>query len=334
MENYQKLNSICLMILTFIALAVVFSMAKVILIPFVLSIFIWLIYSPVIVYLQNKFKIPRSIVLASSLIFFVGFFMLMSFFVGISVDSFIEGADQYKEKLHDLTIQIPQISTKFGFDIKSGDLQGILQKLPIMSFMKGLTGSMISFVSNTFLVIIFSLFLLTGESMSQNKPGIIQEIKDNTRKYVLTKVILSFFTALFTYIVLMLFNVEMAFMFAIFTFLLNFIPNIGSIVAVVLPIPVLLLQFNFGIQIPAILVLLFSIQTIFGNVLEPKMLGESMGLHPVTILLFLTFWGYLWGITGMFLSVPITATMKIIFSKFSITKPISELFAGKLDSIR
>jgi AI-2 transport protein TqsA len=321
------------MILTFIALAVVFGMAKVILIPFVLSIFIWLIYSPVIVYLQNKFKLPRALVLLISLFLFVGGFALITFFIGTSVDSFIKGADQYKEKLDALTYQIPLFTQKFGFEVKSADLQGMLKNLPIMSFIKGLTGSMIGFVSNTFLVIIFSLFLLTGESISNQNPGIISEIKDKTRKYVLTKVILSFFTALCTYIVLMLFDVEMAFMFAIFTFMLNFIPNIGSIIAVILPIPVMLLQFNFGIQIPAILVLLFSIQMVFGNILEPKMLGESMGLHPVTILLFLTFWGYLWGITGMFLSVPITATMKIIFSKFEMTKPISDLFSGNIDSI-
>jgi AI-2 transport protein TqsA len=60
-------------------------------------------------------------------------------------------------------------------------------------------------------------------------------------------------------------------------------------------------------------------------------MGESMGLHPVTILLFLTFWGYLWGIPGMFLSVPITATLKIILSKFEMTKPVANLFSGKFN---
>jgi len=330
MESYQKLNSVCLLILTAIALAIIFAMAKVILIPFTLSIFIWLVYSPVITFLQEKLKLPRTLALAGSLIAFVSIFVLLSFLITSSIDTFIKGADQYKDKLDALTLQVSAISIKLGFDVKSGELQDLLQKFPIMSFVKSLSGSMLGFVSNMFLVIIFSLFLLTGESLSQHKIGILEEIKSNTRKYVSNKLVLSLATGLVTYVILKLFSVEMAFMFAMFTFLLNFIPNIGSAIAVLLPLPVLLLQFDFGYQIVIVLALLLAIQTFFGNILEPKMMGESMGLHPVTILLFLTFWGFIWGVTGMFLSVPITATLKIVFSKFEITRPISELFAGNL----
>ena len=120
-------------------------------------------------------------------------------------------------------------------------------------------------------------------------------------------------------------------MFAILTFCLNFIPNIGSIIAVILPIPIILLQFGISFPFIAAIILLVAIQIAIGNILEPKLMGDSMGLHPVTILFFLAFWGYLWGITGMFLSVPITATLKIIFDKFEMTKPVAQLFAGKLE---
>ena len=123
----------------------------------------------------------------------------------------------------------------------------------------------------------------------------------------------------------------MAFMFAILTFLLNFIPNIGSIVAVIIPMPIVLLQYGANHQFILALILLSSVQTLIGNIFEPKIMGESMGLHPVTILFFLTFWGSIWGVIGMFLSVPITATLKIIFEKFSFTRPIAQLFAGRID---
>ena len=125
----------------------------------------------------------------------------------------------------------------------------------------------------------------------------------------------------------------MSFMFATVTFLFNFIPTIGSIIAVALPLPIMLLQFGFGGVFIACLALLAATQVIIGNILEPKFMGESTGLHPVTILLSLTFWGLLWGITGMFLSVPITASLRIIFSKFEMTAVIADAFAGNFKSV-
>ncbi len=121
-------------------------------------------------------------------------------------------------------------------------------------------------------------------------------------------------------------------MFAILTVLLNFIPNFGSVIATLLPIPVLLLQYGLGWQTMTVITLLFAIQFCIGNLVEPKMMGESLDLHPVTILLFLMFWGLVWGLPGMFLAVPITAILKIILSRIETTLPLSELLAGRLPS--
>ena len=126
----------------------------------------------------------------------------------------------------------------------------------------------------------------------------------------------------------------MAFMFATLTFLLNFIPTIGSIIAVLIPLPIMLLQFGFGSGFFGCLLLLGLIQISIGNVLEPKLMGDSTGLHPVTVLLSLTFWGLLWGVTGMFLSVPIMASLRLIFSKFELTSPIADAFAGDFQKLK
>ena len=191
---------------------------------------------------------------------------------------------------------------------------------------------MLALFSNTILVIIFTLFLLTGESASKHELGTFEEIKRSIAKYVSTKLLLSLVTGGLSYIVFLIANLELAIMFGMLTFLLNFIPNIGSIIAVILPIPVLLLQFGFGWQTVLVLISTTLFQVIIGNILEPKLMGESMDLHPVTILLILTFWGFIWGIPGMFLSVPITATLKIIFNQMDLSKPIAELFAGRFSS--
>ncbi len=119
--------------------------------------------------------------------------------------------------------------------------------------------------------------------------------------------------------------------FGLFAFLLNFIPNIGSAIAVFLPLPVVLMSPDvsgttalLAIGIPAI------IQFCVGSVLGPKVLGDALDLHPVVILMALIFWGTLWGIIGMLLATPMTASLKILFSRVESTRMISEIMAGRL----
>lgn len=331
METTHKINTICLFIITIVALAFVFAQAKVVLIPFTLAIFISLIYSPFISFLESKIKLPRPLILTSSFLLLIFIFSIIVLFVGMSIDSFIQDADQYKEKFKDFIEKLLLLFENIGYDIQKENIEKLLKSIPIGKFVKAISGSMLSLLSNTFLVIIFTLFILSGDRSHKKENSIIEEIKKNAGSYIQTKLVTSTLTATLTYVVLISFGVEMSFMFAILTFLLNFIPNIGSMIAVIIPLPIILLQYEIGFIFLSILVILVTIQTLIGNVLEPKLLGDTMGLHPVTILLFLTFWGFLWGVTGMFLSVPITATLKIIFDKFDFTKPIAKLFSGELD---
>ena len=126
-------------------------------------------------------------------------------------------------------------------------------------------------------------------------------------------------------VILLAFKVKLAVLFALFVFLLNFIPSVGSIVAVLLPIPVLFLQFGFGPNFFIVLGLLTATEFTIGNLLEPRFLGEGMDLHPVTVVASLIFWSLIWGVPGAFLSVPITASVKIVLSKMKHTRPVAEL---------
>ncbi|MHC4433691.1 MAG: AI-2E family transporter [Planctomycetota bacterium] len=121
-------------------------------------------------------------------------------------------------------------------------------------------------------------------------------------------------------------------MFGFLAFLLNFIPNIGSIIATLLPLPVAFIDPQLGI-VSKVLALAIpgSIQFVIGNILQPKMMGESLDLHPVVVLLSLIFFGTIWGIIGMFLAVPITAVVMIFLQRFDYTRAIADLAAGKTD---
>ena len=144
-----------------------------------------------------------------------------------------------------------------------------------------------------------------------------RDITEQVQRYITTKFLLSLLTGVLAGLILWLFGVDFFIVWAVFTFLLNFIPNIGSAIAVILPALMTLVQFEslgYALLVTAILI---TVQTIIGNGLEPKIFGDRLGLNPLVILLSLLLWGYIWGIVGMFLSVPLTAIAKIIMSNSS-----------------
>ena len=174
-----------------------------------------------------------------------------------------------------------------------------------------------------------TLFLLLGKK-SQNTSKEWNEIIGNVKKYIFTKFITSAATGILTGIIYWLLGLELALIFGTLTFLLNFIPTFGSIIAVILPLPVAFLQYGDSTMIALVLLLPSVVHLIIGNVIEPKLFGQAFGLHPVTIILALIFWGMLWGITGMLLAAPLTAIIRISFDQFEITKPISKILSGNI----
>ena len=152
----------------------------------------------------------------------------------------------------------------------------------------------------------------------------------NVSVYLSVKLMASLATGLVAAAILFGFQVKLAALFALFMFLLNFIPSVGSIIAVLLPAPVLFLQFGLGPQFFIVIGLLVTTEFIIGNLIEPRFLGEGMDLHPATVVACLIFWTLVWGVPGAFLSVPITASIKIVLSKIKHTRPVAEFLAGRL----
>ena len=141
-----------------------------------------------------------------------------------------------------------------------------------------------------------------------------KDITEQIQRYVVTKFLISLTMGLLFGIILWLFGVEFFIIWALFAVLLNFIPNIGSVIAVIFPSIMALIQyqsFGYAIIIAGILIVF---QNIVGNLIEPKIFGNRLGLNPLVILISLLLWGYIWGIVGMFLSVPLTAVIKIVIS--------------------
>jgi AI-2 transport protein TqsA len=178
-------------------------------------------------------------------------------------------------------------------------------------------------------VIIFVLFLLLGRNPYTTHSQVYSDVVQKIRRYVGIKIVISAITGSLVWTTLTILGVKLAGVFGILAFLLNFIPSIGSIVVTFLPIPIAVVQFQSS---PWMIVLVVAIpgaiQNILGNIIEPKLQGEGLNLHPVTILLALSFWGLLWGIVGMFLAAPITAAIRIVLMQFDMLRPVARLMAG------
>ena len=144
---------------------------------------------------------------------------------------------------------------------------------------------------------------------------------------------MSLVTAALSWAVLALIGCQNASFWALVIFMLNFIPVVGSLLSVVFPALLVLVQFGSFGPFFASLILLTAIQIGVSNVLEPRLMGSSLNLSPMAILVALAVWGGLWGVAGMFLCVPITVIVMIVCAHFQSTRPMAVLLSadGRLD---
>lgn len=194
-----------------------------------------------------------------------------------------------------------------------------------------LYGGLSELLGMTVMVSIFMFFLLLGNtSQNVHQLPMWREIEMKIRSYIVTKTVISIFTGLAFGAVLWFYGIPLSVVFALLAFLLNFIPNVGPLIACALPAPLILLDPNLSIPgMIMVLALAGVVQFVSGNIVEPKIMGDSFELHPIAILLTLMLWGIIWGLPGMFLATPLTAALKILFEKFEMTKPIADLLEGK-----
>lgn len=321
----QKILSVCLLILTSIAIMLALIFTKPVLMPFVLAVFIYSLSSPLIEWITLKYKVPRLVAVIATLAMVVVAMGLVVALIAVSIEDFVNSAGKYNHLITQASVWATENLSKLGFSFDNQNIMQTLKKIPIVDYAKQLTGGVISFVGNAVLVLIFSMFMILGEQKEHSPDGLFSQLQKKISKYIGTKILTSFATAILVFLVLSIFSVDLAFMFSVLTFLFNFIPTVGSLIATALPIPVLLLQFGLGWQLYVVFVLCGAIQVAIGNVFEPRIMGENMNLNPITVMLFLMFWGLVWGISGMFLAVPITAILKIILLKIKPTRFLAEL---------
>jgi len=326
------------LLLAFVAFSFAMYFTRSFMIPFVFSIFLCAMVSPINNLIVVKWKAPRWVGLISSLLFimllFVLFFIMGRFAVNsiskaiqdVTLASETSTAEALEEMLDRGMAQIGVDQYVSAKHIVST----IRQEIPTL-LEQGLKTCQ-NLISSGMLVFLFCLFILMGhDPRVRAKNEIYSEMERSIQKYLNIKCFISLATGIVVYLIFCFLGVPLAFLYGLIAFVLNFIPSIGSIIATILPIPIILLTTEVSHTTLILAMVLPTLtQQFFGNLLEPKLQGQGLNLHPVTILLALGLWGVVWGPAGMLLAAPITAALRIILLEFEMTAWMAHLMAGVL----
>ncbi|MCF7826239.1 MAG: AI-2E family transporter [Candidatus Marinimicrobia bacterium] len=311
--------------------------AQDILIPFLLSLFIAIIMMPLLNWMRSK-GIPTwaAILIIVLAILILGF--LLAVLVGSSLTDFSNSLPSYQKGLRIKLAELLVFLQDQGFAIADQTFLEFINPGAAMRLTSRILTGMGNLVGDTFLILLVVIFmLLEAATFSQKIENAIPADSSqvdrlntflaNINRYMVIKTWTSLGTGTIATIWLSLWGVDYALLWGLLTFLFNYIPNIGSIMAAVPP--VLLALVTLG-PWPAVAVALgyLAINMTIGSFLEPRIMGKGLGLSTLVVFLSLLFWGWVLGPVGMILSVPLTMTMKIGLSSFDETQWISALLDG------
>ncbi len=328
-EERSWLVTASMMVIAAVAAAFALAYTRPVMVPFVLAIFVYYLVSPVATMLESHARFPRWASVLVTFLLVAALLGLLGLLITLSASGLLDSADIYREKLVNLTQRIFGVLDRYNIDLGQANVLESLRQLPLARLVSGAAGTVFGLVTNGFLVLIFVIFLLIGRRADTVRTGIIQEIDEKIRRFLVMKFIISAVTGTLVGTILALFGLPLALVFGMLAFLLNFIPSIGSIIATLLPLPIALVHYDSMWMVGTVVALLGVVQIVIGNGIEPKVMGEGLDLSPITVLLALVFWGLLWGVVGMLLATPITAVLRIVLARFQTTRPLAELMAGR-----
>ncbi len=343
----SRLTTFFLGILVVLAIGFVLRHMASIFQPLMIAIFLSFVFEPIVAFFV-RIRIPKFFAFLITWSFIFGLFYLLGLVIYASFASFTDEFPKYTDKFVDMyksflgIIEIPDEQVRDYFrQVRWADLW---KNFSVNTFLSKTIGTFINFLTNLFLVLLITIYIMLGREHMMHKvqiafPGdraqtiyqIIQNINKGIQKYLLTKTFISLGTGLLTSVILMLFHVDFAIVWGLLTFLLNFIPNIGSIIATIPPI--LVAFFQFGSFFPAIWValLLMGTQITMGNIIEPRLMGKSLNLSPLVVIISLIFWAFIWGPVGMVLAVPISSTIQIVCGNIEKLRPVAIFMGGDDD---
>ncbi len=315
-----SLNTI-LALAAFVIIVAGMKVSSPILVPILLAIFIATLSAPPLLWLENK-GLPTilALLVVISMIFAVG--LLLASLVGKSINDFQSQLPVYEQRLQTLFDASQATMVQLGIQVQFADIANAINPQSVATAVGRLANEVGAIVANAFLIFLMVIFMLFEVSTLPDKLAKITKrpvdsierlsnFKKNLQRYLVIKTLASMATALMVWIMLTILGVDFAILWALLAFFLNFVPNIGSIIAAVPAVLITVLQINISTGL-GVAAGYFFINFLIGSVIEPRVAGRHLGLSPLIVFMSLIFWGWVLGPVGMFLSVPLTMMVRLV----------------------
>ena len=330
-EHHLRIQSVLLAAAAFVVVVAGLKAASALVNPFLLAVFIAVISTPLIFWLEAR-RIPRGVALFAVILAVVGVLFGLSVVVGASVNDFTNDLPRYTERLKGQFGSLVETLRGLGIDLPQ-DRDGVLDHVN-PAWVLELAGQLFNgfgvVLANAFLILLTVVFILLEAASFSGKlyaiarnahltRASVDAFTGTVRRYLAIKSLMSLGTGAAVWIWLTLLGVDYPVLWGLLAFLLNYVPNIGSIIAAVPAVLLALVQLGPAAAAWSAAGYL-AINVVFGNVLEPRFMGRGVGLSPLVVFLSLIFWGWVLGPVGMFLSVPLTITAKIALAASDETR--------------
>ncbi len=344
-QRKEKIAHVAFILIVLVLVAIILKNLGGIFKPLIVSIFFVFIMQPAVRIFNKYLKIPRGL----GFLFVFVILVLVFYFSGILIQANLSGLSEklpnYEMKINEF---LKNINTKY--DLYPGSSLSIKEILKLIP--KSAYSDLFSATANIFyeivtflvFVLIISVFFLMeaknidlrilkafGKQKSEKIRRVYKNITSNINKYLVTKALINLLTSITAGILMLIFGIDFFVLWIFIMFIMLWIPYIGNIISLVPPILLGFLQYGSSIHPILFTILIITSSLIWGNVVEPKFLGKRLNISPLLVILAMTFFGWLWGIVGIILAVPIVVAIKIVAENFNATKPISILMSEAID---
>jgi len=341
-KEYREMRIPSFALSTFAVVLVLYLLivGEALLLPLVIAIALWYLINTLAAAFARiqigGFQFPSLVCLLASLLTFVLLIWGLINFLSGRADDVLQVIPIYQENLTERLQNLPLVVVSAFQD------QLITDWIDLPAYATSVAASFAGILASGGLIMIYILFLFleqgnfdqkitalfSSSGSEEDVRKIITRIRNDIQKYISIKMFTSSMTGLLSYIFLRIVDVDFAGVWGLLIFLLNFIPTVGSIIATIFPAMIALAQSDGYTLFILVLVGIGALQICIGNILEPRLMGNSFNLSPIVILLNLGLWQYIWGIPGMFLCVPFLIILTIILSHFPRTRPIAIILSS------
>lgn len=333
-------------LLLIIVVPLVFYLLKIlnfIFIPLILSMFIALLFLPLMRWFHKK-RVPRVVSILIVVLIIVGILRLGGELIQLSSNEILSADNAFFEKFRrKLALLLTTVEAFFGIQHVEGE-KLLLRYLPDFNVIQNF-GNTLTFIRQTAsmtLMTVFFTILLLSESINFQKimnqtlfasrfssVKTFVKIERDINTFVLVKIVISALTGIGISLACIFFNISFPVFWGLLAFVLNFIQMVGSVLVVLLLSLFAMVEADPSGKVLLFILVITAVQILFGSVIEPIFMGRTFSVNIVTVLIMLMLWGYIWGIPGLIMSVPITVFIKIILEQFPKTRVIASLMSGK-----